>query len=118
MTELPPKPSYGILETPDLAKARAVDKLTDGGEPTEMLSTISGDDVPRLNFLLTLGHDEDLDFDLPAILAHNELRLQCSVPAKKSGIRSEQITEIVKDQPPIMDSQGFFGKARDKILRR
>jgi hypothetical protein len=112
MAQLPPKPTSQYMDSPDIAIAQAIQKLTDRELSIEMLSCIEESDVPRLNLLLSIGQDSSLKVQFVEEYAHRELRLMCSTKQKKhAGIRSEQIVEVAK-QPPMMAQQdgGFLGK--------
>jgi hypothetical protein len=106
------------LTTPDKSIADAIKFLTDNGITLEMLSNISENDVPRLAVMITVGKDEDLEADFLTDLARAELALMCSVVMKKGGIRSEQIKEITKAPPMMMDGgAGFLDRMRSRFRR-
>lgn len=103
------------MESPDLAVAKAIDSLTAKGLTLEMLSNIDENDVPRLATLLTIGHDPDMDAGFLQALAYNELALMCSVRNKKAGKRSEQVVEIAKAPPMMVENEGIMGKIRGRF---
>jgi hypothetical protein len=106
------------MQSPDLAVAKAIDGLTAKGLTLEMLSNLSENDVPRLSVMLTVGQDPDMDAGFLTQLAYNELALMCSVVMKRGGIRSEQIVEVAKTPPMMMDSNvGLIDKIRGRLRR-
>lgn len=111
---LPPKPTVSYMETPDVAIAQAVTKLTDpsanaNDRSIQMLSALREDDVARLALLITIGEDQKVGCPWLKDYAHTELRLACSVMQKRGGIRSEQVVEVAKQPPMMADGGGFFG---------
>lgn len=118
--KLPRNPSniveYG--EDMETATANAIMKMT-SEKNLKMLSSIRESDIQRINLLLTLGSDGFANITFLKRYAYNELALSDSVMYKTGGIRSEQLTKIVK-APDLMsdvNGNGIMQNLRNKFRR-
>jgi hypothetical protein len=120
MSNLPPKPQSSVQETPDIAIAKTISKLTSKDVTIEMLGNIDNyDDVMRLGLFISMGTDSDLKVDWLKDFAYTELALTDSLRTKAGGIRSEHLVKITKAPDMIPQQQeGLIGRIRNRLTGR
>jgi hypothetical protein len=120
MSKLPPPPTTIIQETPDIALANTITKMTGKGETIEMLGNLDNDnDVQRLALLISMGTDSDLEVNWLRDYAYTELALTDSLRTKSGGIRSEHLVKITKNPDMMMNQQGegIINRIRGRFQR-
>lgn len=108
MTEKPEKPLYKTLQTPDMAVASAIHKLTDP-KTIEFLANIDKREITRYSLLLSIANDFKLEWLKTFVVS--ELKLTCSI----DGIRAEQLVNITRQPDIIAQDTGILGKIRGKF---
>lgn len=108
MTEKPPKPEFKTLQTPDMAVASAIDKLTDP-RTVEFLANIDKRDISRYSLLLSIADDFELEWLKTFVIS--ELKLTCSIEGK----RAEQLVAITRQPDILAQDTGVLSKIRSKL---
>mgnify|MGYP001109811415 CR=1 FL=1 len=106
----PEAPKFATLQTPDMAVASAIDKLT-SEEKIMFLANIDRNEIPRFSLLLSIA--EDFKLSWLKTYVYSELKLTCSI----KGRRADQLENITK-QPEIMTQDGGIINKVGRRLRR
>lgn len=117
--DLPQRATPTILETPDVALAKTIGKMTSKDTVLEMLGNIENyGDVQRLAFFINMGSDEDLNISWLKDYAYTELALSNSLRTKTGGIRSEQLVRITKNPDVALNqNEGVIQRIRNRFSR-
>lgn len=108
MTIKPEKPVYATLQTPDMAVASAIEKLTNP-ETIQFLANIEKREIARYSLLLSIAQDFELTWLKTFVIS--ELKLTCSIKGK----RAEQLVAITRQPEIFAQDTGILSKIRGKL---